>query len=736
MLRRSFTVAIVVAILATLAVVGLRSADRSGLTPTSAMLTAASVLAASGTRHALSEPVELMSSPRIVIASGDVAIAGEREDSAKLGPDTFERAARGEYPLALDEARIEIDLTRTAAGAGATDGEADETGATVAPLVAALTAAGLDTVSVSSSTLVVKTGTGPSLELSDVAAEVRRSSGRLTIQGTADYLGRSVTIELDIGQPSAPGDGVRTIPVKGVLANALFSTAFNGAILTGAQARIASKDAELRIVDVAKLLTWTGTAWPAHRSVRSFNVDGHMEWTGRALTFSHAKFIIDGNVATGSLSVTDRDQQTFIDGTLAFDRLDTTAYLTSADDDAAAGNTAAQSGKAEDDRQGEGSRSGEGEGANKADPGADTAASETANAETAVAAPVLDWIDALATSAIHRLSRGPLRQVNADLRLSASRFQARDFTATGLAATLNLNSGHLLVDVADMQLENGGRGTVQIAIDGQAATPNCRLLAKLEGLSLSVASKMVLGTALITGNGNLRASLKGQGLTREDLMSTMAGRIDITGTGRVSLGFDLKALTARADGSSGQEAAPSAPPTMALDGWARALTGRTDLDGFAAKLRVGEGQVLVESAAGTSGDKLVAGYGHADIPQNEIDFVIDVGEPDAKTRADAKDGSGGDVPSNSGRAAVLGGEASSQLMPMTGDRVRISGKWQRPNVAVEPIPPQKDAALSQGRFRTAQKSPLEFGGPSASGDFVWRLSAGLFTTNAVISPPM
>ncbi|MEO1205224.1 MAG: AsmA-like C-terminal region-containing protein [Pseudomonadota bacterium] len=605
--------------------------------PTS-MISTAYVMAAGGWQHRLSQPIVVSTSPLITVRTGQIAISKDVREAATSGAELIAKVADGSVPLMLDDALIEIELSRGASPAnpdlsGADGGDQN----VIAPVVSALQSVDFSDLRLRNTTLVAIGSDGVATRFHNVDARLLRQSGRTRAQGQMGY--RNETIKFDVeAARSKLVDDIQTAPFKATISNSLVSTSVTGIAKFGATTNIQSNTMDLRIPDVATFAKWLGAAWPSRNGVQSFAVSGQMTWADAKLSFPNSKFIIDGNVANGSMAVSQTNDITLIDGTLAFGTLDAETYL-----------------------------------------GSDDGTSTDFGSQA-------DWLAALAGAAAGKSLMGELNKVHADLRLSAAVFKARAFRATDVAASINLDHGKLIADIASMQLASGGQGSVQISIDNQGPRAKCRLLAKLEGMDLALGSAVLFGAPIITGPGRVTANLSASGLDRDELLASVDGKLYVDSVSSVGVQVDLASLlsafrkTASAAEASGERNAQK---------WSTPWAGVTQISNLKAKLRADQGQLFLDEVVGRTGTHAFAVRGAADLADKEVDLKLFIGDPAAPdgvpdaNRADGAAYAGGDRPGLP-RSAVWDG-AQRPTGIENGDVVHFTGDWYEPVVIVEPI---------------------------------------------------
>lgn len=604
---------------------------------TKSVLTTAYVMAAGGWQHTLSDPIVVSRNPLITVRAGRISVANEIKDAAPSGVELLKRLADGSVPLLLDDALIEIELSRSTSpivlreDAKVVDGETQQP--TIAPVVFALQSVDFSDLRLSNATVVAIGGDGHSTRFHNVEGRILRQNGRFRATGQLGFRNDTLKVDIDASKPT-PADGDVRAPFKAAISNAMVSTSVTGVATFGDQVHVVSENLDLRIPEVASFAKWLGAAWPSRHGVRSFAVSGQMDWANGKLSFPKSKFIIDANVANGSISLSQRQGVTFVDGTLAFEKLDAAPYF--------------QGPQVEPD------------------PKSGSA-----------------WLDALAGSTGGLSLMGELNNVHADLRISAAAFKAHDFQATDIAATINLSGGHLIADIANMQMASGGQGSIQVSIDNKGPKAKCRLLAKLDGMDLALASRLLFGAPVIVGAGQVTANLTGYGLDRADLLATMTGKLDVSSDSTLGLNVDVAKLITEYKAAEKGETPNSADNSQ---NWISSWSGITEISQLKAKLRTERGRMKAESIRAKAGNHAIAARGTADLLDEKIELELYIGKP-AENDPPNPNGVAGTQPGERPMVPpdAIWGVPREPIGVTSGDMVRFRGDWNQPTVAVKPI---------------------------------------------------
>lgn len=591
--------------------------------PSGPVISVAEVFASESTDIEVSAPLSVSSMPRIEIVSGRIRLAPVDHTPSPNQKDLEKQIASGTTRLEIEGAKILVDL---GARPGDASGPPASSRGVVEAIGEAMRALKFPSVRITNTTLAVSGSAGaPSRELIIEAVEVTRSGDQHRIKGKSKFNGHPVDFSIVLLPLTQLEGGIVALPVKAVVSNTIVSTSLIGHLTFGTEAKLVSDDMEFRVIDVPAFAHWVGLNWPLENSIKSFLAEGRLEWAGSSVAFSDASFMMDGNAATGSLTVGLRKARTFVEGTLAFDRLDVSSYAN------ANGLPAPGDGTTEDD---------EGAGA------------------------------ATNTAFLRQL-----RDVDADLRISAEVFKAGDLAAKGLAATIALNGGILVADIAELQLSPGGEGIVQINVDAARDRPESRLFAKLENYDLAVVCRMLFGDAVISGPGRVVARLVGQPDSYHAFLTNMVGKIEIESETGVTADIDIPKLISRARsaGTNGGDTAVEAD----------SLRGATRLDWLTTTLRIGTGRILADHILAYSGDTAIEARGSMHLTDGKMTFDVWAGRGETSSIFAAAIAAAGIGPAQASMHGLTGAI-------IEGDWVRVQGDWNRPTLSSEPILPRQN----------------------------------------------
>ncbi len=598
-------------------------------------IAAAEVLAAETEALDAPAPLILSALPRIEIVSGGFKLLPS--EGAKKGSqaqaDLAKQITSGNALLEIDGATVRINLSSRPGGEsapvrGGTSGPAGGMAGLVGDAVRALK---YQSIRLRNTKLIVASEGAAPVDLFIETADVVRSRDTHAVKGKAHFRGRAVDFSITTQALTQLEGGVAALPIKAVVSNHLASTSLTGHVTFGTEAKLVSDSMDFRVLDVPAFAQWTGLSLPHKKSIGSFRAEGDLEWAGSGVAFSNASFLMDGNAATGSLTVGFRKARTFVEGTLAFERLDVSRYQESFVPPTALPPAAG--------------------------PSADGDGTNDAQAETP------------STTFLRQL-----REVDADLRISAETFKAGTFTANGLAATIALNDGRLMADVAEIQLPSGGEGVVQITIDAAPERPESRLFAKLENFDIATVGRVLFGEPVVSGPGRVVARLVGRPESYDDYLRDMVGVIEIESEGGATAKIDIAKVVAsgQAPGADNRADGIAVDPVL--------LKGATRLDWLMAVLRVGQGRILADHVIASSGGTAIEARGSTHVKDRRVTVDLWLGRGNPKSTLATAIAAAGIGPAQASPHGLTGAITE-------GNWVRIEGDWERPVVRSEPIVP-------------------------------------------------
>jgi AsmA protein len=551
---------------------------------------------------AITTPLALFSAPSIVLEAGTVALVGPVSGDSRVSA-LIRTLMRGDgADLVLDHARLVVDrrggadpaLAPAQSGAGISE--------ELRPVVSSLSGFRFRSLTILDTVVVFETGQGPFEMVSVSEMEIRPGSdGLVAAKGRIEVRGEPLDIDMTFARQTENAMGA-PLRVRAALKGDLLAASFEGILTTGEQAQISAQTAELSISDLRRFAGWLGASWPGGSGLGPFKAKGLLTLDERTVSFEHAEFALDGNPATGALAVKMGRERPSIEGTLAFSTFDIAPYA--------------------------------------------------APSRRPALALASDWIAAIRIPGI--ASPSFLRDMDADLRLSAGSVTNGSNRLGRGAASLSVKNGVLYGELAELELEQGGRGEGQFTVDATGRDPRYTLLGNLQDIDLETLVGPHLGSAAIDGAGDIRLDLAAAGATGGEIVKSLAGKLslDMTDGGRV--GLDLDALRA---------AAAAATPVA---GWGAVGAGTTAVSELAARLTVARGVLTVEALEATAGARTVTALGTVDIDGSALDLLLSIAPTAGLARALPAGGAPGD--------------ASDEGSNTASGAYKVHGPWSDPTI--------------------------------------------------------
>jgi AsmA protein len=501
----------------------------------------------------ISEPVALFSSPPVTLEQGTVALAGLRNGESRISTVIRTLLLGGGADLVLDGGKLVIDR------AGSTELSSSGTAkaAAVEPMVSALAGFKFKRLALSDTTIIFRTTAASFQTLEHVTADITANShGAVTAKGRLTYRGERLDFDVAFTLPDGNADA--QVPVRASIKGKLIDASLNGKIAPGDRGQITAPSAELSVSDVRAAARWLGSAWPQGAGLGAFTAKGQLVLDERNMSFENAAFVLDGNSATGALAAKLGDERPALEGTLAFTSFDIAPYA---------------------------------------------APAQSFSLSTAAT----DWLSSVGVPGL--ASPSLLREVDADLRISATNVMNGTDRLGRCAASLNIKNGKLYGELAEMELDQGGSGGGQFTVDMSGAEPAYTVRANLDDMDLAAAMGPRLGPAALDGQGDLTIDLSGHGRTETEIRRSITGTLSLSmEEGRVGLDIDALPLAA-----AGQPM-----------GWGAVGAGTTSVDHLAAKLSASNGVLRAETVEAKAGDRTVTVGGVVDIDNSAIDLIVSV----------------------------------------------------------------------------------------------------------------
>jgi len=347
----------------------------------------------------------------------------------------------------------------------------------------------------------------------------------------------------------------------------------------------ATGELDAEMSDARRVLTWLGLSLPKGESLRTATASGDATWSGDTLTFERGTFSLDGNEAVGLLVFT-ASERPRIEGTLDFERLVVDPYL-----------------------------------------GAGEAWSADENP----------------------LQRILLKDLDADLRLSAAEIAADKLELGPGGLTITAKGGVISTEIGELQL-CGGQATGRVALNLTQARTEASLSGTLSDIAVETCLAPFDVAVPIAGTGTLKLDVSTSGETHRALIRSLVGKIEIAAQdGEVPVDFLALASGANQDETGWSQDTPTAFQT--LD----------------AGCRISAGHVWCQSFTMQTSQGTVSGSGSVDVGKQTVDWDFLIANPVAPLSA-------------------------SQLVMETPPRVTIRGPLTQPEVRGADPPEQTQSA--------------------------------------------
>lgn len=524
----------------------------------------------------INAPLSLFASPSVVLEKGTVALVSPAAES-RVGALLRTLVLGGGADLVLDGARLVVDRRAGATGLAGSPAKA-ELGAAPAdlqPVVASLSSFNFRSLAILDSTVAIDTGRGAPEEISVLNIEiVPAGRGLVSAKGQIEYRGERLDIDAAFERTErtpAPPIEVRA-SAKGGLATA----SFDGRLSQTDHGQIVAENAELAVSDLRGFADWLGASWPDGPGLGAFTAKGLLTLEERLVSFEHAEFNLDGNAATGTLMMKLGAERPSLEGTLAFATFDVAPYY-----------------------------------ASPSRPYAIALASS--------------WLSAIPIPGL--ASRSFLTDMDADIRLSAGNVVRGPDRLGRCAASLSVKGGKLYGELAELELEQGGRGEGQFTVDATGSDPRYTLRAEMSDIDLATVVAPYFGPTVIDGSGDIRLDLSAAGSSEVAVKKSLAGKLSLEMSEGGRIGVDLAALPAAATAS-----APVA-------GWGAVGAGSTTLSSLTANFTAFRGVLTTDTVEAATNDRRIVASGAVDVDNSAVDLEISVAGVTVAPAADPSAGS-------------------------------------------------------------------------------------------------
>lgn len=571
------------------------------------VINSAAVMAADPYQYKITEPVALLGASHVIIESGTVGLSHRTRKTAQ-GRGSIDRIVeRGGAHLTLSDARIAINLATSGTQPAITSASS-----LLGPLANALASMKFSSLAIAGGSIVLHADKDTVEVLDDVNALVKPSSlEHLSVTGSFRMRGQKLDFSTTLNAGEA-AQRERRLPIQAKISGDLIETSLRGHLNVGNRARLIAPNSELKLSDLGKAARWLGLGWPERSAIQAFSSTGTIDWSAGVLVFQDAVFKFDSNRAAGAMTFNYQSERPHIDSTLAFDQLDLTSLLAS-----------------EDPRE--------------------------ISLIEATVRKSSDWLPVRLGLRPEAMAAPLLREVDADLRLSAERVLIGSLHLGRSAAAVSMRDGKMLADLAELEFDAGGEGAIQISLDTKAPDLQLGIRGRLQRFELGNISTALFGEPILSGLGDVVIDVNAAGNQYDELMESLSGRIEAKSIEGVALSVDLAKLIAQHS-----EGDPH--------GWglSAGLTPLTDLD---VKLSFTNGMGQTETFSAKAGSQRLVGRGAIDVARRSLDANLWIGL---------------NTPSSEGEVQM-------------GDLVEFRGDWHAPGISVSRAPSRQAAQPGDSR---------------------------------------
>jgi len=569
--------------------------------------------AASRDSFPIAAPVQLSRVPLIVLERGTITLS-----AAGAGPKP------GQSLLALLIGRradlVVSDAIITVHRSGILDAPvAAEPSQSLAPIVASLGDMEFRTLTLNGATVALRSANGATETLHKVSADIAHGRGReITAAGKLTYRGDDVAFDVAL---TRAGEGNEpSLPVRAKISSKHLNASFEGSLATSDRFQLKAPNAQLTVRNLRETAAWLGEQWPTGPGLGAFSATGVLIVDKDAATFENARITIDGNGSSGALTLALGHDRPSVQGTLAFDALNLLPYAV--------------------------------------------------KQQTTAIALTNDWLASLRLPGLETPSL--VREIDADLRISAKSVSMGSSNLGRCAASLNIKNGKLSADIAEVELEYGGSGEGRLDVDMTGTVPRYGLRTNLTGVDFGKLAAR-FSRPMLEGVGNLALDLAGEGSTDATVLASLSGKVAVDMVEGGRLGFNTDALAGAASANS------SAAALTAVT--ASSIT----VDRVVARFTAERGVLTAEKVEASDAERMLTATGSFGLADRTVDLTL--------TLAPSRD------------AALARGLSTSAGSAAT-SAFRVRGPWRAPAITIVTRP---------GKSAEPSAAPALPGGPKVPG---------------------
>lgn len=382
--------------------------------------------------------------------------------------------------LTLVEPVIKLDSTDEADAKDDADIPNIKTVTKLSPLIRFLQRASVGKVIVHGGRVARTVEGSPSDILDQINGQLRIPEGQFAASGSGTFGWHGKVVRFNI--VSSPVESEKDVPATQMalkLAADNMTAAFDGEVSIFDAIQMSGK-LDLSVPDMRAAGNWLGYTVPGGPGLRNFRAHGNFSWVGDKLEFDRAAFYIDGNSATGALSVSHLQSPPVVEGTIALQELKLTEYFSQPN---------------------------------------------IKGGESPMGAPL-----------VRALNLGLLKHFNADIRLSAGAIELGNVRTGRAAATVTLNNAKLVADFAEVSVFEGN-GLMSVELDMSTPTVGVGFSGELKQVKADQLLPLLRVGPVVGGSADVSASIKAQGPSLQDILASLDGsaKIDMGQGGEVAV---------------------------------------------------------------------------------------------------------------------------------------------------------------------------------------------------------
>lgn len=383
--------------------------------------------------------------------------------------------------------------------------------------------------------------------------------GESVLQIEGKFEREGIVIPFDMQLDLATADkAAGLIPVKFSITSQLLDLSLSGNYIRDDELLLEANQSVISMPSAKDVMSWIAGQPVRGNGLQEFQATGALKWTGSFIHFQESEFMIDGNEATGGLSVRIAGDRPMVDGTLGFENLELAPYV-----------------------------------------------STQRTALEGLRRNALDWTRWLAGE---NIANSLLKSLDADLRLSASTVTTHGALLGGGAASITIKGGRLLADLAEMKLDDTTHGNARVEIDLSGHSASYGLRGVIDTSDLASLTRIFSHQPIVNGAGRVEIDLSAAGASQLAFQDSLSGTVMLSMPDGGSLAFDLGSLMSAAS----NEAAT----------WGEVADGSTPVDMLDATLTAENGVLTAKSIQAQTENRTLQVDGTINLPNQTVDLSV------------------------------------------------------------------------------------------------------------------